>query len=297
MRVWPRSRWTGIPRHVDSETMPLSHSINPLDDFPAGRAAHSDFDPVAEIRRLRQELSGLLEEMASGVGARANRSASAAVAATTTEESDWREGDISRYASRAALVPVVSLRAQVAELAEFSPRLDLPPLAELRSRIRSQTRFGERPERQEKSETNVSTPTRRAEGTARLRVGVASFDHLPLDIEPRAAWHTLMPSAASRNASIHVVRSDAAHKPSVATTITAATAATTCEEASWLSLATVVVTLAGIAALVVGTVLALRGYQMSASSLEMLGKQVALVGAVVLAIRLVGNAITPESSH
>lgn len=236
------------------------------EEFPASRPSHQDFDPVAEIRRLRRELAESVS-MLNAFATNAAKSPEIAGACGMPDDA-WREGDVVRYASRAALVPMIATsRSRLAELAEFSPRLDPPPLHPLESQKRKTV-----------EQLASSTPvTHYAEKKCAVDTAVWVRNwasHLRSIQTPAHASAPLQPRRRLCQFSAAFDSPATSH---------------------WAIDGAVIFTLLGVAAIVLGSLLYLRGHQAAQGNIEILGLQIGCIGAVVLAVRLVGEALTPKA--
>lgn len=93
-----------------------------IDDFLQTRRGLGDFDPVLEIRRIREELANILETPALDSAQAATQERAARLDAT---QNDWQSSDLSRYIAPSALATISpTSREQIAPLAAFSPHLD-----------------------------------------------------------------------------------------------------------------------------------------------------------------------------
>ncbi|MGL4944616.1 MAG: hypothetical protein ACRC46_15655 [Thermoguttaceae bacterium] len=263
--------------------MPFPSSIT-QEEFCTDLKSPHTFDPVAEIRRLRRELTELAGAFDSLVPPRD----SVATHCAGEERDTWCEGDVVRYASHSALVPAIATsRGRLAELVEFSPRLDLPPLETVQ--IRKPLGLGERQSSVASSETLPSARDVVMTGAPSARCD--SVLPVRCDSAHEIGWgrhgvQRLRELQSSSRVTAPLQPRYSLHRPVVSTS----------HEVSRSSDLAAFLTLLGVAAVVVGTTLYFRSYQVGGSNLEALGLQVGFVGAIVLAIRLVGEAFTPKAS-
>lgn len=243
------------------------------EEFPASRPSPPGFDPVAEIRRLRCELA----ESVGAINTLATDEVRPSAVADVSEMLDdsWCEGDVVRYASRSVLVPMIATsRSRLSNLAEFSPRLDLPPL----NTPHSQPRPLESHKRETVEKLVSFTPV---------------IDSTEKESVTNAGWGRHWASCLRSMQTPACVGAPLQSRRRLCQFVAVSDSPVTSSHRAIDG--TVLFMLLGVAAIVVGSLLYLRGHQAAQGNIEMLGLQIGCIGAVVLAIRLVGEALTPKS--